>query len=198
MNTFILLIEGLPTECLTVFWSSTDFQPSWVDWALLFVASWWIAEVNWYRYWKDFKSKYSRFAFWLKRAYWNDATTTHTKVHDFSALNHSYKNLTELEWPNLLNFTVTIDNVIKIWHRFLDLVSLTTSAGENKSLGQILPLLFMLTEQWCSGCMIFVFIMLEFLFKPLSPSILNMQACNFHIRTCYAIAQIRLQGILLL
>jgi hypothetical protein len=29
----------------------------------------------------------------------------------------------------------------------LDLVSLTTSGGENKSLGQILPLLFMLTEQ---------------------------------------------------
>jgi hypothetical protein len=81
-------------------------------------------------------------------------------THDFSALNHSYKNLTELEWPNLLNFTVTIDNIIKIWHTFLDLVSLTTTAGENKSLGQIFPLLFMLTEQWCSGCMIFVFIML--------------------------------------
>ncbi len=36
MNTLILLIEGLPTECLTVFWSSSN--PDWIElyflWAL--------------------------------------------------------------------------------------------------------------------------------------------------------------------
>ncbi len=36
--------------------------------------------------------------------------------------------------------------------------------------------------------MIFTFIMIWFKFKPLSPTLLNMQACSFHFWTCTAIA----------